>query len=367
MLLEESNAESPQELYREGKNVKNMKGESQLQGSTDSFFYSLQDLALFSDLRNVTIEEPHRLYSMYKKFYNYSSDFAHDIILDEFGKNGAKYTIPVLLQALVLPQYAIRSLFAAVDVCINGEYDQAEHFWDRGVAILVGFSEETVDMDSNVGVNWWSLGYEYCSHFQCVKNEIYPSLDKMMRNFELGRQSIERSDCAGIKKRVQAMESIVLIPIIQALLYHSGKRQETENDSENNFHYWTAYAFGKAIMPVISERRKADVGFIRESLYNPGQYDASTLWTAIILALPDLGIDCKDIGQDTLNILGGESFCDYMSTTSEFPTLSPNVDTPRSPTALPTQTPTYSSSSFEINPVVIDGYIFQNQTEASER
>jgi hypothetical protein len=365
ILLIEMNTYSALEIYRKGKNVKNVMGENQIDGNIDSYFDSLQDLALHKDLRDVTIDEHNRLYSMYEKFYD-TTDFADHIAEAAFEDIAlAVHTIPVLLKAMVLPQYAIRSFFAAVDVCSTGDNDAAENFWDRGVAVLVGSIEATrVVMDGNDGMSWWNLVYKYCAHFKCAEIGIDPpSLQKMMTNIELGRQSIKRSDCATATKRVQAMESIIVIPIIQGLLYHSAERQRTEEES----HYGAAYAFGKAIMPVISVRRKADVDVIGDSLYTPGEFDASDLWTAIILALPDFGIDCKDLGEDTMQILGGKSFCDYVQNATEFPTAAPNKNMSRRPTPLPTESPTPSDASTEINSVLIDGYTFTNQTQALDK
>ena len=346
MLLLEKNIESAREVYRKGKNVS-----PQIGGDGD--YQSLQDLARSRDFLSVKDDES-RLYSMYEEFYgNY---FADDIVLDAFDDTTlAPYKIPILMKAMVLPQFAIRSFFAAVDKC-STSVEEAIKSWDESVAVLVGSIEATKLLnETKSGMSWWDLGRDYCSHFNCSgSEEESPSLRKMITNIELGRQSLDRSDCTTAKKKVQAIESIMITPIIQGLLYHTAQRQRTEDD----YHVGAAYAFGKAIMPVISKRRPADANIIGDTLYTSGTYDATNLWTVIVLSLRGFGIDCEDMGEDTLNILGGKTFCHHATELTEFPTAAPTSAAPNIPTPLPTISPTADDASTEINAGVLNGYIF---------
>jgi len=361
--LKEKNELSARELYHKGRNVAGENG-----------FRSLQSLATHEDLNYSSTDET-RIYKMYEEFYGDRPMFADDVTSEALLDKGlAEFTVPVLLKAMVLPHYAIRSFFAALDVCKENP-SLAEEFWDKGVAVLVGSIESAEVGDSGKGSlhgqSWFALGKEYCGYFKCADGtigtnaqSIPPASIKMMQNIEMGRQAIHQSNCNGVKSRVRAIESLMITPIIQGLLYHTAKRQLVNDDSS----YGSSWAFAKAIMPVIHVRQKADVEVLGNSLFTPGEFDAKTLWAVIVLSLDDFGIDCKDIGSDTMGILNRDtSFCDFAADYTDFPTASPVQGQPRPPTRNPSPAPTAADSSDEINPILISGYTFTNLADATKK
>lgn len=361
ILLQEKNEYSARELYRKGRNVAGEDG-----------FRSLQSLATHEDLNYSSTDET-RIYKMYEDFYGGRPMFADDVITEALSDKGlAEFTVPVLLKSMVIPHYAIRSFFAALDVCKENP-SLAEEFWDNGIAVLVGSIESAEVGDTGKGslhgMSWFALGKEYCGYFNCADEtdaqSIPPVSIKMLENFERGRQAIHKSDCNGVKLRVRAIESLMITPIIQGLLYHTAQRQLVNNDDS---HYGSSWAFAKAIMPVIHVREKADVEVLGNSLYTPGAFDARTLWAVIVLSLDDFGIDCKHIGSDTIGILSrGTSFCDFAADYTEFPTASPVEGQPQPPTRRPTPAPTAADSSDEINPTLISGYTFTDLADATKK
>ena len=344
--------------------------------STESGYHSLQDLALHRDLI-YSSDDSTRIYKMYEDFYDGFLNYADKLVSDALtSRQLATYTVPVLMKALIQPQYAIRAFFAAADACVI-DVSTAQTFWDQGAAVLVG-SIEAADVGgegSSNGMSWYALGKEFCEHFKCGdgvdEQGVYeqgdyknpPALRKMMDNVELGRQAISKSDCTLVLKKVRAMESLLLVPIIQGVLYHSAKRQQTGEDS----HYGAAWAFGKAVLPVLNVRSRSDAEVIADTLFTPGNYEAADLWTAMMLSLPDFGIECEDIGEDTMGILGGQTFCNHIENATEFPTPAPNPTTTRVPTRLPTISPTAEDASDEINAAVIGGYQFTNHADAESK
>lgn len=360
-MLKEKNDYSARELYLKGKNVLD----------EEDGFLTLQDLALHEDLSYSSTDET-RIYKMYEEFYDNRTQFADDIVLEALlDKDNAEFSVPILFKAMVLPHYAIRSFFAAVDLC-KDDLDLAEAFWDKGVAVLIGSIESAevgyTGKGSLNGMSWFALNKEYCGYFNCANSidatDIPPASYEMMKNIEMGRQAIEKADCAGLKKKVRAMESLLITPIIQGLLYHTALRELNGDDSS----FGSSWAFAKAIMPVIHVRQKADVEVLGDTLKVPGDFQAKTLWSVIVLSLVEFGINCEHIGADTIGILSlGDSFCDFVSTYTEFPTASPVEGQPVAATRTPTAPPTAADAGDEINPTLISGYTFTNLYDSTKK
>jgi hypothetical protein len=364
LLLDEKNIESAKELYVKGKN---MKTGNPSDSNGGSYFHSLKEMALYTDLKDDLVQENinNRLYKMFEIFYE-TPDFAHVITEKAFEDDDLAFdAVPVLLDAMVIPQYAMRSFFAAVDVCNNGDKDKAMNFWDQGASVLVGSIELRNYTDgASEGIGWWGMGRRNCADLDCSDTAETPYLKEMRKSIEQGRFYIDRLDCVLLKKNVQTMESIVITPIIQGVLFSSAKRQINGDET----YYGAAYAYGEAILPLISVvKGNMEVELLRKSLETKGPYNAENLWITILLSLEDLGIDCEDLGKDTLNILGGKSFCDYVSTVTDFPTNAPQPGQPLRPTTAPTFSPTMGIDSSEINSDLIDGYTFVNKTQAEEK
>lgn len=357
ILLEEKNLHSAKELYRKGANVVD----------ENSSVLSLQKIALNSDV-DYTSNDNMRIYKMFESFYGNRPQYSDDILLHAIeDKTLSQYTVPTLMKALVLPHYAIRSFFASVDTCMENPY-QAEEFWDRGVAILVGSIESqnlgNLDGGSRNGMAWLSMSKEYCQHFECDFGGSAPAHVAIFEHLELGRQAIEKADCQGVKKRVSYLESLIMTPVLQGLLYHSALRSNVGGD--DNFAH--TFAFAKSVMPLLIAREENYKDIIGNSVYMAGDFDATPLWLVVTNSFQDFGVSCEQMGYDTLGILNQDtSFCDLIETVTEFPTAAPIPGQSRMPTRNPTSAPTTEDAGNEINPSILNGYQFNDPADSLKK
>ena len=362
LLLREENVKSAFDLYRFGKNAMVVSDHS---GSNEDDSTSLRSIALHKELDDNS-DDRKRLHKMYEEFYD-GSNFADDFVTSQFqtGTFPAQ-TVPDLMQTIVAPQYAIRSFFAAYDLCesnIKSNNTLAEALWDQGVAVLVGSieGESALGNEYNKGLSWFALGDELCRIFHCGDGDFdNPSYrKKMIDNIKFGRDFIRSGRCKAVHNKVIAMESLLIIPMLQGILFHTHKLSIDRNAEQ----YAHVFAYGLAVLPFLNVLSEEDTSIIQQSLSDQDfEFDeshAEKIWTAVTLSISGLGIDCKDIGTDTYGVLQKDvSFCDLTSSVTQFPTPAPQptvspqptkgAQTP-SPSSLPT--PTENIEMNEINPV----------------
>ncbi len=376
ILIEEGNKDGAKELYWMGRNV-----------MVDDTLMSLRDFADYSAFKDIIDdEERSRIYVMYEDFYN-SENYAAELTEDGFETDDIyyddllpKYYVPPLIKSLVVPQYAMRSFFAACDICTTST-TEAQKYWDRGTATIVGSiaSQASLDIGENEGgtrgASWYALNLEYCRYFNCGSDgDISDPMPnrKMMDHIHSGFQAITRSDCNVLKHIVREMESILLVPILQGMLYHTAQRELTQDP----YHYGAAFAYSTAIVPILSIRSFEDAQMISDALEKDGEFTkASQVWAACLASLPDLGIECKDLGEDTLGILSATptSLCEHFDGLTFHPTISPTTHHPAMPPSTPR--PSYITSSptaWYDNPDIVikaesipEGYTFMNQRNAT--
>ena len=328
---------------------------------------SLQEAAQFSFSEEEYDRK--RIYNMFEKYYG-STQYADELLLDSLENGFHELISSRLLQVLIAPHFALKSYFAAFDQCTNKNHTQSSLLWDQGTAVLVG-SMETINVGSSQtnGHSWFALSKEYCAAFdRCEDNltaGIEPVNNLMMAQIESGRNAIMRRDCTPLHQHIRTMESLTLIPLLHGVLYHAAKREN--GGIEQHFHFESAQAFGKALLPVFDVASKSIADEVQKNLFTPNDsYSGSkSLWSAIALLLPRLGISCDEIGFDSLGLMGGHTFCDFISMVTEFPTSAPNTVETKVPTVVPTIRPTAEIAI--IDSEVIRGYTFSNEVDANAK
>lgn len=300
-------------------------------------FVSLRRLARHEGLADDSTDMS-RLHKMYEHYFfeEGGTNFADTLIAEVFQYSESHVTdaVPLLIQSIVLPQYAIRAFFKAYDNC-NDDRVTAEAFWDLGVAVLVGSLEgdTATGISGDNGLSWYGLGKLNCPLFQCGDGEsLNPVYNRrMMENINFGRDKIRSGHCnEALRNKISAMESLLVTPLLQGALFNTYARATANTQASRDKAFAQAYVYGKAILPFLNVANKADANVINESLFNNapfGDNDAKKIWTAIILSFEDLGVDCKHLGTDVNAYFMGSvvHFCDIVNDMTKFPTPAPNL------------------------------------------
>ena len=306
---------------------------------------------------------------MFERYYG-STKYADDVLLGSLAEDFQRIISSRLLQVLIAPHFALKSYFAAFDECTNNNHTQASLQWDQGTAVILG-SMETINFGNSQsnGHSWFALSKEYCPAFGRCEDDLDTGIESvnnlMMAQIESGRNAIMRHDCTPLHQHIRTMESLTLIPLLQGVLFHAAQRENGGDDRD--FHYASAQAFGTALLPVLDVASKSIAEEVKNNLFTPDDdySGARSLWSAIALVLPRLAIRCEEIGFDSLGLMGGESFCDFVSMVTEFPTAAPNMIETEIPTAIPTIRPTAEIAS--IDPEIIRDYTFSSDLDANTK
>lgn len=300
ILLVRDNVDAAKDLYRYGRNML----------IEDGLPTSLKSLAGASNRRKSGDEN--RLYIMFEEYYENNPEYADRLVWDAFeGTNAAlQVTIPRILQTIVIPHFALRAFFKAADTCkvSNLGASAASFEFDKGAAVLVGSFEGISKGGSVDGLSWFSLTKELCTEFNCDANNS-PLNVQLFKNLINGNTAIKDGNCESLVRYVSKMESILITPIIQGLLYYAKMRQEYPNMI---VYYENTKVFAQAIIPLIKKVNVEQASHIESNIFNKlgDKIDAKKVWSVLFDIIKTLGIECGDIGNPNF-FLNGTSFCEY--------------------------------------------------------
>ena len=356
ILLRRNNIDGAKEVYSMGYHM------------ADTDIISLQDMSKHNDIP-VTEDVSNRLYSMFEDFYGGSKTYADDLVMEAFNNSiASEFIVPRILQTVVGPHYAIRSFFASYEACINHPNRTAsESFWDRGIAVLIGsMNPDSHEKEKSPPRNWFALTKEFCPRFGC-NDEVNIRMNEVLND---GKELISRGGhCEELKDDIVAIESLMLTPIVQGLLWNSLMRQKessSESSSEADYkaHYGDAWAFAKALLPTLNVEDPSYSGVIEESFINDlGDFDDATkVFWVVGRAIDQLGVECEDIGTiiDDDDIISIKNFCDFMNDAPDASSRPSMIGAVPDPTSTPTSAPTrdLTGDSEIIDAHLINGYTF---------
>jgi len=225
-------------------------------------------------------------YKMYEKFYNYYGqyDYANQIVLAAFsgsktnmknfnndfalyGYDGKTQIIKKGTAYMVIWMYVIREMEDALDDCqeactIENCNDDPVHAWDEGVAFYTGTLEGSDGSGS--GKLAYALADKRCANFKTCGDmgDATTGTSKvnleMFRLFDVGQKKILKGECASARAEKEAIETLMLIPLIQGTLRYAWK---TENESYSEKAEAEGTIFALSVVPVVAacDSRAAEI------------------------------------------------------------------------------------------------------------
>ena len=262
-------------------------------------------------------------YPTYQKYYEYygAYDYANQIVLagfegsrttfsnfnNDFGIYdfaGREQIIKKGTAYMNIYMYVIREMEDALDDCQEGCTvencnDDPVHAWDEGVAFYTGSLEGTDGSGS--GNLMYALADKRCNNFKTC-GDLGDSTTgtskvniEIFKNFGIGKNKINRGECASARAEKETIEKLMMIPLIQGTLRYAWKT-DVETYSEKAEAEGTIFAL--SIAPMVAACDPAAARVIEQNLF-AGQRGAAD-FAAVKAAFEDnyecMGVDGAMVG-----------------------------------------------------------------------
>lgn len=262
-------------------------------------------------------------YPMYEKFYEYYGqyDYGNQIVLAAFagtktnfknfnndfglyGYDGQEQIIKKATAYIIIWMYVIRELEDALDDCkeactIENCNDDPVHAWDEGVAFYTGTLEGSDGSGS--GKLAYALADKRCANFKTCGDMGDASTGtskvnlEMFRLFDVGQKKILKGECASARDEKEAIETLMLVPLIQGTLRYAWK---TQNESYSEKAEAEGTIFALSVVPVVAACDSGAAEIIASNLVagQQGTADFAAVKTAFESTYECMGVDPAMVG-----------------------------------------------------------------------
>jgi len=194
---------------------------------------------------------------------------------------------------------ALQGFYETVAACEAGDVTSAES-WDKGAAYIIGHLEGTQTGGSDDGRLFLALSKKYCNEFgTCSTSSQSGSsvANKILSLLYAGRGALPSESCREVRTAANELESLLLIPLIQATLSYSlnTKVQHSAGHSDQV----EAFVYASAVLPLIEDVDRDAAQKIKsnlEVLGSPLQDGDSAVMSAFSGVYSGLGVQCQYIG-----------------------------------------------------------------------
>jgi hypothetical protein len=190
--------------------------------------------------------------------------------------------------------YVMRELHDAVGDCEDGDLADNKgsvHAWDEGWAFFAGSLEGVYGEGS--GQILHALGEKRDENFTPV-NDANAAILEM---FTDGRNSLNVGDCASAEKKIPAIRTKMMVPVIQGALRYAWKMANGGGDKDKA----EGWAFARAVLPFVEECSVKAANTINKNqdweAVRSMSGGVEELWDAYLMTFECLGLDCDDIGE----------------------------------------------------------------------
>ena len=224
--------------------------------------------------------------------------------------------------------YVIREFEDAIDDCTSCASDCNEHStnsgsvhaWDEGVAFYTGSREGEATGGDSAGKLVYRLAEKRCANFGTCGASGAGAAGTSQVNTELfalfasGRDWLQQGRCSSVRPVVDAVASLMTVPLVQGSLRYAYKVGMVPKDRTSK-NAAEGATFAAAVLPLVSHCNTASAAVVGDSLnfgaatFNDTHHLSGTLpnFTAVKAAFEDvyacLGITCDMVG----GLLDGDS------------------------------------------------------------
>lgn len=212
----------------------------------------------------------------------------------------------VLRSAQVLVMYfgALQSLYEAASSCGTSSYRTLGDLgdkWDQGAAFLIGSIEGTKANGTHDGYMFYDLAQEHCRDFgTCLPDNTGVVInDRLISLLYTGRGALLSNSCGSVRKAVNSISSLLLVPVIQGALSSAVKISKSRG-SDADVYRAESFAYSRALLPLVAASDRGASQKIEMFLGFPGpsstRQTVSEVFSAFAKVYPDMNVDCELIG-----------------------------------------------------------------------
>lgn len=188
---------------------------------------------------------------------------------------------------------SLEAFHFAVDQC-NSNSKTAVTAWDGGVALIIGSIES--GSPNNDGYFLYATSKAICDDFAtCAEENGSYVNNQLIQRFTQGQNQITDESCSDVQQTLEAIESLLTIPLIQSMLFYADKDAQIETAGV------AGYVSSLAVLPMIDSLDTESSNIVENAMSFPsgsqtsGQSKIEIIYGALksILTDPSSFIDCE--------------------------------------------------------------------------
>jgi len=188
---------------------------------------------------------------------------------------------------------SLEAFHFAVDQC-NSNSETAITAWDGGVALIIGSIES--GSPNNDGYFLYATSKAMCDDFAtCAEENGSYANNQLIQRFTQGQKQITEKSCSNVQQTLEAIESLLAIPLIQSMLYYADKDSQIETAGA------AGYVSSLAVLPIIDSLDTESSNMVENAMSFPsgsqtsGQSKIEIIYGALksVLTDPSSFIDCE--------------------------------------------------------------------------
>ena len=267
---------------------------------------SLSQLATTSDRTIVP------RYEQFVQYFDSDNNYADTLIMRAMditgfpGASGAqrKEIVVKSMQYLVLFMSILQQMYESLQDCNSDDaltQMSSSGAWDRAAALLIGSMEGTEDGGTLDGQSFYALSKSTCLQFgTCEKSGSSEVNQRITSLLYTGRGEVQAGSCTALRRTVDEIEPLLLVPIIQSTLQFAIENEKIPAGSQDGA-LAGGYISSIGVLPVVDSINRESATTIEKNLLfqlnsKPVPDGSRSIFNAFAPVYASMGVDCEMVG-----------------------------------------------------------------------
>ncbi len=258
-------------------------------------------------------EPLNRYFVEFKKYHGDDGKYSEKLVAEALQGKGIFFGEPKplisevifrTLQTHILLMSGLHSMHVAVQKCQGNDPVASHASWDKSVGLLIGSTQSVSDTNIDTIISnrkpassIHGLALEMCGIFDtCSPSGNAKINEHLFELYHKGNNYVEAKNCVELAKHIR--ERIVpslFVPLVQGTIHYASLVENGDVSSQDEAR-GGAFALAQSIVPFVKNETLADQISNLNALSKITPRNAESVLTSFAHALPEMKIDCKDIG-----------------------------------------------------------------------